>query len=428
MAKVSPAQRDVVRRVLEGDKSTLVLAGATRSGKTFVAAMAHACWIALHGGGHDHLLAGRTAGTAWRNAGDTLVGFLRAFGCKVKANMARGFIYADTPSGRARIWIVGANDVQSRTKLQGATLQSAHVDEAPLCHPGFWPMLEARLSEHPVRLIATLNPESPAHWFKRDVIDAADPSDTDVLTFTFEDNPVLSEPAKARIRARLSGHWYARLVLGEWAGAAGLILPDWKTTDVPVEDEGAYWNIGLDWGPATTTCALLMKCRAVNDGHWGAEATVMDELVHDARDTSTITQTVMLDKLVRWIAAHGLKPEHCRIYVDPATAADFQLLLHGAGFGVIDGDNDVLPGLSTTHSRLASGNVKLLKGACPRLEKELHVYSWDSTAQGRGEDRPRKTADHCIDALRYWAYTCAQPDPWADWYGDEELDPEEDEV
>ena len=36
---------------------------------------------------------------------------------------------------------------------------------------------------------------------------------------------------------------------------------------------------------------------------------------------------------------------------------------------------------------------------------EFESYSWDSKAADRGEDKPVKERDHCMDSVRYQAYT-----------------------
>lgn len=409
-------QRDVFNRMLHGDKTTLVLAGATRSGKTWVASLAHAAWIAQNGGGHDHLLAGRTATTAWRNAGETMTGFLRAFGCVVHHNASKQMLLIDTPSGRARMWLLGANDVQARTKIQGATLQSAHVDEAPTTHEDFLPFLWTRFSTDPARLLMSLNPESPLSKFKRTVIDRPANWDADVISFTFDDNPALSEAAKERIKAGLTGHWYQRLVLGQWAGASGLVFPrkQWSD-DVP---KAPVWHVGFDWASASVAGAVLLASEA-DDGRWPWRSVVVDEWRHDARTDRTLTDAETADKVHRWAqsATNGADPASVSVFVDPSTHAGFQRLLADRGYSVRDGVNDVLPGIADTDARLAAGNVAIKPDACRHLEAELAAYAWDEKAAERGEDRPVKAADHLVDALRYAvASTCRKSalDEWAD--------------
>ena len=42
---------------------------------------------------------------------------------------------------------------------------------------------------------------------------------------------------------------------------------------------------------------------------------------------------------------------------------------------------------------------------CENTIKEFASYIWDEKAAERGEDKPVKKSDHCMDSLRYFAYT-----------------------
>jgi len=69
------------------------------------------------------------------------------------------------------VWFVGAPDVSAVSTIQGSTLALAYVDEATNLPEPFWRMLESRLSVPGAKLLATCNPEGPAHWLKKDFID-----------------------------------------------------------------------------------------------------------------------------------------------------------------------------------------------------------------------------------------------------------------
>ena len=42
---------------------------------------------------------------------------------------------------------------------------------------------------------------------------------------------------------------------------------------------------------------------------------------------------------------------------------------------------------------------------CKMTIKEFATYAWDSKASERGEDKPLKENDHCMDAVRYFVNT-----------------------
>lgn len=403
MKALSGKQRRIVRFAF-GPGKTLIAAGATRSGKSFAAALSHGLWMFRHGGGHLHLLAGRSVANAWLNVGVTLVETLRALGARVEGSGTSGTFTAHVLGGPAVVRLVGASDVSARTRIQGYTLASMHVDELSLVHPEFWPWAWSRLSVEGAKAWATLNPEGPAHVVKRNIIDRLADFDGQLVDMRMEDNPSLSAEVRASVAGGLHGHLYQRLVLGLWAGASGAVYPRWESVqDAPVFDD-SFHAVGFDWGPGSTTAAVLVRCRPA-EGRFPAEAVVVDEWVIDARETDSPTDADVVAGLRRWLAGHGLTPDGLRLYVDPSTHPGFKRLAREAGWKVPKVENDVLPGIAVTDARLSTGNVRLLAGACPKLEVELAGYVWDEKAQERGEDRPVKSADHLVDALRYWAFT-----------------------
>ena len=66
--------------------------------------------------------------------------------------------------------------------------------------------------------------------------------------------------------------------------------------------------------------------------------------------------------------------------------------------------NDVLDGIRYVASLLSLGKIAIYEG-CTNTIKEFASYMWDAKAAERGEDKPVKQWDHCMDALRYMCYT-----------------------
>lgn len=66
--------------------------------------------------------------------------------------------------------------------------------------------------------------------------------------------------------------------------------------------------------------------------------------------------------------------------------------------------NDVLDGIRYTGMLLNEDKIVILD-TCVNTIKEFATYMWDSKAADRGEDKPVKQFDHCMDALRYFCYT-----------------------
>ena len=66
--------------------------------------------------------------------------------------------------------------------------------------------------------------------------------------------------------------------------------------------------------------------------------------------------------------------------------------------------NDVLDGIRYVASLLNEREIAI-HASCENTIKEFASYIWDAKASEKGEDKPVKQMDHCMDALRYMCYT-----------------------
>lgn len=74
-------------------------------------------------------------------------------------------------------------------------------------------MLLSRLSENGAKLFATTNPDSPAHWVKRDYLD--NPRiDLLSIKFTLDDNVFLPKKYVESLKSEFCGVFYDRFILG----------------------------------------------------------------------------------------------------------------------------------------------------------------------------------------------------------------------
>ena len=122
-----------------------------------------------------------------------------------------------------RIYCVGANNIDSESKIRGATFGGAYCDEANLYPQEFWIQLNARCSVEGAQIFANLNPDSPYHWFYTDVITNKKITDMKIWHFTMDDNYSLSESYKESLKSAFTGVYYRRFILGEWCIAEGAI-------------------------------------------------------------------------------------------------------------------------------------------------------------------------------------------------------------
>ena len=95
-----------------------------------------------------------------------------------------------------------------------------------------------------------------------------------------------------------------------------------------------------------------------------------------------------------------VKSKIIAIYGDPS-AESFHLQLKRSGvIGLRDAENDVLDGIRTVARMLGTGEFKISKN-CVNSIDEFYGYAWDEKAQEKGEDKPLKKSDHCLDFIRY---------------------------
>lgn len=312
------------------------------------------------------------------------------------------------------VYLFGLKDATSAGHIQGLTLCSAFIDEAVIADRDGFNQLIGRCSIDGSKIFCSCNPESPYHWFYTDFIKQARKKNILYIHFTMDDNPSLSEEIKEEYRRMFSGVWADRFIAGKWEVANGLVYDMFNDdthlidfNDIPFE-EAQKWCLGIDYGTANPTAALL--CFKTYDG----DIYVVDEYYHaggqlkgmEDDDFDNITgyeeQKTDLEytsDMRMFLTDHqgftSLTWRQLDTVIDPA-AASFCLQMRKMGMRVKHANNSVLDGIRTVATYL--GNNRLfICGKCKNLIGELHDYSWDEKAQEKGDDRPKKEHDHaCI--------------------------------
>lgn len=400
----SPAQ---IRSIHEAQSTPQIAlwSGAVSSGKTIASLIAFLIALAR---APDHglvVIVGRTLQTIERNIIDPLQsGHL--FG------ILAGQVHYTPGSNTATILgrtvhLVGASDARAEFRIRGSTIALAYVDEATLVPQPFWMMLLSRLRVAGARLLATTNPDGPAHWLRRDFIARATEIGMRHWHFTLDDNPSLSPDYVARLKAQYVGLWYRRFILGDWCLAAGAVYEMWDEDRHVVSDLPpiARWlACGIDYG-------------TTNPFHAGTLGLGVDGVLYLTREWRwdsrlehrQLTDVEYSQRLRQWLTEvpiptttlTGVQPEY--VIVDPS-AASFRVQLYRDGVTARLGDNSVLDGIRTVSSLLALDALKVHE-SCTELVREMPGYSWDDKASERGEDAPLKVDDHGPDMFRYAVHT-----------------------
>lgn len=316
---------------------------------------------------------------------------------------ALGFPLPSPKSMQARlygkdVYFKGVHDSGAVKDIQGCTLATAYCDEVVNMPQNVWNMLIGRLRVPGAQLFATCNPEGPAHWFKKEIIDQAAVKDVKYWTFLMEDNPSLTEEYKDRMKRMYTGMWYKRYILGEWAVAHGLIYDAFDHENLyehPPENAN-YYVVGIDYGTSNATAAVLC---GVRPNRW-PQITIEEEYYYDSVKQGRQKTD---DELARDIKNFVNYKNVSAIYVDPS-AASLKLELQRRDLPVIDAKNDVIPGIKVVSKFIAGKNIVIHK-SCKTLIEVMQSYSWDPAAADRGEDKPLKKFEHIADALRYSVYS-----------------------
>lgn len=358
--------------------------GAVRSGKTY-SSIERFIYDLKHGPKGDAMIIGVNRTAIQRNILTHLYKQL-GFPCPTeKAQMSRLY-------GRD-VWFVGAPDVSAVSTIQGSTLALAYVDEATNLPEPFWRMLESRLSVPGAKLLATCNPEGPAHWLKKDFIDNKK-IDLVYWNFNLDDNPSLDEKFKEQLKASYTGMWYNRYILGEWALAHGAIFDCYDQNNEYEHPFSApsYYVVGIDYGTTNATAAVLC---GISPNKWPQIRVEAEYYYDSAKKGRSKTDQELVRDIKDFIGHKNISA----IYVDPA-AASFKIALRQSDLPVLDANNDVLLGIKICSKFIGGKNIVIHKG-CTTLREHIQSYAWDSKAADRGEDKPVKKNDHIIDALRY---------------------------
>lgn len=297
------------------------------------------------------------------------------------------------------VYLYGANDATSETKIRGMTVALAYVDEATIIPEGFWDMLITRLRVKGARCMATTNPGSKNHWLRKKWLLEANDRNLVHFTFTMDDNPSLEQDYIDDMKRSYSGVFYKRMIQGLWTNAAGAVYDMWDEdrhvldyTKLPVMQK--ILATSLDYGTTNTTAALKLglsleaRPRLVLFDEWG----------YNSRENLGVRLPDMeLSKRLR--AWDKTQPPSQFWFLDPSAASLAEQLRHD-GQPTWLADNDVMGGIQDVSNLLANDRL-VVSSRCKGWISEATEYEWSSKASEAGLDEVVKLNDHYMDAGRY---------------------------
>lgn len=379
------------------DCDGIIADGAIRSGKTISMCLSFAIWAMETFDGQNFGMCGKTIGSFRRNVLFWLKQMLTGRGYQVQDYRADNLVVVRKGTKENYFYIFGGKDERSQDLIQGITLAGVFFDEVALMPESFVNQATGRCSVEGSRYWFNDNPEGPYHWFKTNWIDKAKEKKLLYLHFTMDDNLSLSNRIKQRYSSMYSGVFYRRYILGLWAIAEGLVYDMFDEEKHVIKEPQKYAGqkyISIDYGTQNATVFLLWE--KDNKGIW----TATKEYYYSGRDEGIQkTDSDYADDLEEFTKGMDI----ASVIVDPA-AASFIAELKKRGFQVKKAKNDVLDGIRFVGNLLNLGLLHFSE-CCTETIKEFGSYAWDNKALERGEDKPVKQFDHCLDAVRYFAYT-----------------------
>lgn len=370
--------------------------GSIRSGKTISSLLAWLTFVADAPLGGELVVVGRTRESVARNVfaplqDPSLFGPL--------AELVKYTAGAPTASilGR-KVHVIGASNALAENVLRGLTVAGAYVDEVTLIAEAFWTQLLGRMSVKGARLFGTTNPDGPAHWAKKQILDRAAELGYRVFKFRLDDNAWLmanNPEYVAQLKREYTGLWYRRFITGDWVQAEGAVFDMWDPARHVVRHEALpvmerVLSLGVDYGTTNPTRGLLL-------GMAERRLWLLDEWA-----PGSMTVSEHSAHMRAWLG--GRDPEAWRrpewVHVDPAAAAFKMQLFHDGMTNVANAHNDVLAGIRTVGSLLATDRLAVSE-RCAQLIEQIPGYAWDPKKTEKGLDAPIKADDHEADAMRY---------------------------
>ncbi len=375
----------------------IIADGAIRSGKTVSMALSFVMWAMASFTEENFAMCGKTIGSFRRNVLAVLKLMLVSRGYRYKDHRADNLLEVTRGGVTNYFYVFGGKDERSQDLIQGITLAGVFFDEVALMPESFVNQATGRCSVEGSKYWFNCNPQGPFHWFKQNWIDKAAEKQLLYLHFTMDDNLSLSEKIKARYRSMYSGVFYKRYILGLWCVAEGVIYDMFENArhvsapiSTPATEE---YIVSCDYGTQNATVFLLWRKASEK---W----ICCREYYYSGRDENKQkTDREFADDLTAWLG--GIKP--VQIIIDPS-AASFIAELRQRGYSIKKAKNDVLDGIRFVGSLLNREQIAI-SDQCRETIKEFASYVWDEKAADRGEDKPIKQNDHCMDALRYFCYT-----------------------
>ena len=375
-----------------------LLYGSVRSGKTWISLLKWAIWVGQQAQDKQFLMVGKTITTLKRNC---LVLLEELIGDNITYSISqkKAVIFGRT------VWLEGANDERSESKIRGMTLLGCYIDELTQIPQDFYLMALSRLSEKGAVFLATTNPDHPKHYVKTEIIDN-DKLDKQVIKFLLDDNIFLDETYKENLKKEYTGVYYSRFINGDFVRAEGVVFLDFADNtekylidkkDVPKDLKN--FSAGFDIGGNLSNYALVASAVDRQNNVYVLKATEI--LPQDLRPADV--ENAAKDFISSIEKEYGIRANNC--YVDDA----YYTIINGLNDWRYIFDNAAcikssmpLQDRPLMLSKLmAQGKFKLVKGECEPLIEQLQNAVYDPKCEKAIILDNGTTNNDCVDGFFY---------------------------
>lgn len=410
--------------------------GSVRSSKTLMSILA---WIMFIEESPDFVfgMSGNTLNSLYNNVIGGQYGILSIHPGSYYKSSSSPSLFIPTSEGLKRCVLYGACNNNSHDKVVGLTAGGWYFDELNKHHKNFISEAQNRTLASPGRkLFATMNPDNPNKPVYSEFVDRwrlASPEErraaggVNYYHFTMKDNPILTPEMIAQYEVQYQGFEYDRYILGRRVSAEGLVYPGVATRsifeDFPMSDvDFAY--CAIDWGtdhPTAMEFGGMLREKRLDGtgletytGHNMRTQWRIGREIYDKRKDKI--ETDIVDRFAHECDDLHVDPHNMRIAIDPSARA-LKNAFRREGYGAVDSkvmigiegaNNVVIEGIRFHKHALYNGILKY-HTSCVNSHREYGSYAWDENASMRGEERPIKFNDDCMDAGRYFSNTFVRP-------------------
>lgn len=246
-------QADILKEYLAINPRLLVLYGAVRSGKTFLAVYLFLLILMANKGANDkYIIGGVTISTIKRNVIDMIEEMLDI---EVKYSKNGSFkLFGNI------IYPLSGEHGGSWKKVRGFTAKGALLNEATALNEKFILEVLARTSMSDSRIIMDTNPDNPMHLVNKSFIEHSgeklSSGRVNILShhFSIFDNEFLDqEYIEGLMASTPTGVFTDRNIYGRWVSAEGAVYADFNNDNIcsvkeALEQRYVRKFAGLDWG------------------------------------------------------------------------------------------------------------------------------------------------------------------------------------